>query len=318
MKLFKKLIAAVSAIAMVATVSSAMLVQAASTNPVFTLSKVAVTGETNTYDVTVSVDTTNCEVGTKMFGLTMKLPLPSDVFTNVQDIVDSYVDEGTGFGETDFTDEMNNPSYNDGLLVVQFLVTKANKAVDADGGAELFTIRLKMAEDVASDYNLATSFVVANVGTTSSNCIDYGYGEGATATVAMTSDEFNTVTFAKTATGGKITVPTNESSTATGDSLVSIKPSDIGGTGDVFTTDDEDFAGEAAVASIANFTPAADTAPTKVKWTIKATPLNGTATTYEKTFDLGATVESAMTIGLIVGYRSAEYSSVEITSGALE
>ena len=116
--------------------------------------------------------------------------------------------------------------------------------------------------------------------------------------------------------GIEFVVPEAEGTEVSGDQILDVKPSDIGGTGDVFTTDDPDFEGEAAVASLANF--AAMEGATQVEWKISATPVGGEATEYVKDFDLGATIDSATTIGIIVGYDTAEYSSVEVISGMLK
>ena len=110
-----------------------------------------------------------------------------------------------------------------------------------------------------------------------------------------------------------IEIPANDSATANSSTILTVKPSDVGGTGDVWANED---GSEKAVAGLANFTPSAATST--IAWTISATPVGGEATEYTKEFDLGASIDAAATIGLIVNYNTAEYSSVSIVSGALK
>ena len=116
-----------------------------------------------------------------------------------------------------------------------------------------------------------------------------------------------------TVTPAKPSVPTNTGATADSSAILNVKPSDVGGTGDVWASAD---GSENAVAGLANFTPSAATST--IEWTISATPFGGEATQYTKAFDLGASIDAAATIGLIVNYNTAEYSSVSIVSGALK
>ena len=113
--------------------------------------------------------------------------------------------------------------------------------------------------------------------------------------------------------GVEFKVPTNTGATADSSAILNVKPSDVGGTGDVWASAD---GSENAVAGLANFTPSAATST--IEWTISATPVGGEATQYTKAFDLGASIDAAATIGLIVNYNTAEYSSVSIVSGALK
>ena len=113
--------------------------------------------------------------------------------------------------------------------------------------------------------------------------------------------------------GIEFKVPDNAGATADSSAILNVKPSDVGGTGDVWASAD---GSENAVAGLANFTPSAATST--IEWTISATPVGGEATQYTKAFDLGASIDAAATIGLIVNYNTAEYSSVSIVSGALK
>lgn len=137
---------------------------------------------------------------------------------------------------------------------------------------------------------------------------DAGYGS---------TNTDNTLGIENTVTEGvggdiTITIPANDGTTAEGDNLVSIAPEDIGGEGTVWADDEGN--GEAAVASVANFT---SNNAGSVTWSITATPAEGEAVTKSHAFDIPA-VEGQMTLGLIVGYDTAEWNSVAITGGAIE
>lgn len=97
--------------------------------------------------------------------------------------------------------------------------------------------------------------------------------------------------------------------------ILPIKPSDIGGTGDVFVGED----GSNAVAGLGNFTSTGTV--NGIEWTIKYTPKGEAEVTKSKTFTpewlAGANLETKMTIGLIVNYNPAEYENVTIVSGSL-
>ena len=130
-----------------------------------------------------------------------------------------------------------------------------------------------------------------------------------------TTDSLGTSGDTAEGTGGgdiTITIPANDGTTAEGDNLVSITPEGIGGEGTVWTDDSGN--GEAAVASVANFT---SNNAGSVTWSITATPAEGEAVTKSHAFEIPA-VEGQMTLGLIVGYDTAEWNSVAITGGAIE
>lgn len=110
--------------------------------------------------------------------------------------------------------------------------------------------------------------------------------------------------------------PTPDKPTVKDDgTILPIKPSDIGGEGDVFVGED----GSKAVAGLGNFT--ASGVINELNWTIKYTPVGGVETQVTKSFvpaELkGVNVESKVTIGLIVNYNPAEYENVTIVSGVL-
>ena len=319
MKLFKKLIAIASSLAMIATISSTAIVHAEldGTEPVVTLSKTAVADKANTYNLTINVDTSKCP-GTKIYQTTIKVPLPSDIFTNVSTIRQNWIDGSDDeseniLGEDRMMTFMGEPSYNDGLLVFQLSTTNNKQCVTAagsTGGTDLIIINgLKMADNVAEDYVLELPYVLINSGTTSTNCISYGVGTAATKSVNIA----NTVTFPKT----KADKPVEPDKPTVKDdgTILPIKPSDIGGTGDVFVGED----GSKAVAGLGNFTPTGTV--NGIEWTIKYTPKGEAEVTKSKTFTpewlAGANLETKMTIGLIVNYNPAEYENVTIVSGAL-
>lgn len=322
MKLFKKLIAVASSLAMIATISSTAIVHAAldGTEPIVTLSQVAVSGQANTYNLTINVDTSKC-TGTKIWQTTIKVPLPSEIFTNVSTIRQNYIDgvedeSENIIGDSRMMTYMSEPSYNDGLLVFQLLAQNAKQCITTagtEGGTELIIINgLKMADNVAEDYVLNLPYVLINAGDSSNTCTSYAVGTVGTKEVNIA----NTVTFPKTKADEPVDPPTPEKPTVDDNgTILPIKPSDIGGEGDVFVGED----GSHAVAGLGNFTSTGTV--NGIEWTIKYTPKGEAEVTKAKTFTpdwlAGANLETKMTIGLIVNYSPAEYDNVTIVSGSL-
>lgn len=321
MKLFKKIISVASAVAMIAAVtSSMMIVQAAPLAP-------TLKGTLVNYDETA-------KTGTIKFTLEN---LKGDTDANVDSLSLYSLGVGLMFDPAQFDASLykttGRPKPIDTNFTVGSLVsTGAQRGYNASGrlglnwaatpstgvstmesatvfdSLDLCTVNFKLVADSATITITDTESRVA-VQTDdwddnpSANYI-YGTSNSSTANWNYDLPEIGGVEFV---------VPTNDSDSADSSAILNVKPSDIGGEGDVWANED---GSENAVAGLANFTPSAATST--IEWTISATPVGGEATEYTKAFDLGASIDAAATIGLIVNYNTAEYSSVSIVSGALK
>lgn len=335
MKLFKKMVSAICAVGMIATMTSAFVVHAAELPTVkVELQKYDEGTKEGTFaikllgfDKTTDGDILDYFVQGVQFGL----KLPTDEFDN------SYYTTGRGGTLTTnvvFGDRFNNGNTGRGwdeelggvAITWANTATTAGNAINQYNGDDLSellyaTINFKKltdneidTEDLLGDIMIsARQYNDSSWSVTNKTDTEYGNMLGCVAPIydCVVLDE--EVPPEPTS----IEIPANEGDTASDDTLLTITPADLGLEGDVWTTDDPEFAGEEAVAAIANFANTGNAA-TGVEWTISATPAGGVdATEYKDTFDFGASVESAMTIGLIVGYDTAEWDSVEIVSGTL-
>lgn len=116
----------------------------------------------------------------------------------------------------------------------------------------------------------------------------------------------------------EIVIPPATGATATGGQLLDLKPSDIGLEGDEWTTEDPAYADEKAVVSLANVKK--DDAITGFTWEIKATDAEGNPLEKTTEYFKAGNIESAaeVTVGLVVGYDTTEWQSVEIVGVTAE
>lgn len=324
MGLFKKVLSTVCAVAMLTTVSSAFIVRAEEVKP--------------TLKITVSYDDETKKTGTAKVSI-----VDLDKTTDKKDyyFVEN-IQVGIGISSTDFDTSLYSTSgfvkpinsnvkfnsrleskaqpkaFSDDTLFFTYAdpsietnLTDSTLVGRTDGIGDIFVeeFKFKLNSDTAQ-------FTPGNVMIVAST-----YSEDASSIIQMdkwgnmkgcTEMNYDFEVVGQT-TPEKPSVPTNTGATADSSAILNVKPSDVGGTGDVWASAD---GSENAVAGLANFTPSAATST--IEWTISATPVGGEATQYTKAFDLGASIDAAATIGLIVNYNTAEYSSVSIVSGALK
>ena len=323
MKLVKKLISAMCVMGMVATMASALVVQAATTPTLkIEVNNYNETDKTGTMVVKVlDIDKSVDERPEDLFvaGIQVGIKLPSETFDQ------SYYKTGKGgkfstnvkMGSR-FSSDVTGPKLTNGVLTAVFATTStdAGKMLNSYNGddvssIEFMTINFKLLTDSIDVNDLIDNVMI----TTRHYDTDWATKESEVFWGNMKDCTVMNYDLAKigTVTPAKPSVPTNTGATADSSAILNVKPSDVGGTGDVWASAD---GSENAVAGLANFTPSAATST--IEWTISATPVGGEATQYRKAFDLGASIDAAATIGLIVNYNTAEYSSVSIVSGALK
>ena len=314
--MIKKLIAAVSSIAMIATMASAVVVHAADTaviEPVLTQVSEGV------YNLEVQLDVTQCAKGTRIQTLGFEVPLDTAIFDVKEngpykvesvwsdeafDYVDSYPNL-TGVA-TFATLGKWNYSDNKKALIYAYVNT----------GASGQNLPKKMSIVTMKNLQLAAGVTTADVKITLQN-VEITCGASSSDLTTYTVDNKNLTVGEVTFPGNKPAEPVEPDKPTVKDdgTILPIKPSDIGGTGDVFVGED----GSKAVAGLGNFT--ASGVINELNWTIKYTPVGGVETQVTKSFvpaELkGVNVESKVTIGLIVNYNPAEYENVTIVSGAL-
>lgn len=326
MKLVKKIISTVCAIGMVATAMSSLMVAEAATPVVPTL-KITYNEESYDPEIGEGVFTVYLEnlggddesvyENLSLWAYNIGFMFDSDEFE-----LSYYEDGRTGVSKnvtlnpTYFGTGLTGKGLDGERLTIQWAQNHPKSGLSPFDGVpfdslEVATINFKVKSTPATITIANTTMVqVDEMDDDFVNSIQQFKFGNATSSCTPMNYEFPTIP------GVEFVVPEAQGTEVSGDQILDVKPSDIGGTGDVFTTDDPDFAGEAAIASLANF--AAMGSATKVEWKISATPVGGEATEYVKDFDLGATIDSATTIGIIVGYDTAEYSSVEVISGMLK
>jgi len=317
MKLVKKLIAATSALAMAATMFSAVVVHAAD-EPIVSLRLDEVSE--GVYNLALNMDTTGCELGNKMNSLQFSIGgLDADIFDMengplhqvYDEDAEEYVYDSIGYGKTKY--ESGSFSYKNNIFTYVFS-DSTGKGQAMSAATDIITLNnLTLKSGVTTaDVSLDIVDFICEVGAGSSSCKSYGVA-AQKPSVILSDSNLTGATFP----GNKPTEPVEPDKPTVSDdgTILPIKPSDIGGTGDVFVGED----GSKAVAGLGNFTSASTV--NGIEWTIKYKPVGGEEVTKSKTFTpewlAGATLETKMTIGLIVNYSPAEYESVTIVSGAL-
>ncbi len=327
MKLSKKIISAVCALGMIATMTSSMLVAQAADVPTLELNVAWTDEEAGTGTITAVLtdmqlpeNTTGMEYA-HLSAWQMFVGVDSNVFDtslysnaintrrNQTPLTVSTIGSLTRGNYLPDTSDMR-PNWVSGEDWVALLDVDEKYVNPANIGdeTELLSINFTLNKE-----NLPTTITLDGV-EVESTARD---GEGtlidtiAFGNAAPSDKEMNIVANC-TIPGLSIVIPENDGTTASDDTLVSLSPEDIGGEGTVWTDDSGN--GEAAVASVANFT---SNNAGSVTWSITATPAEGEAVTKSHAFDIPA-VEGQMTLGLIVGYDTAEWNSVAITGGAIE
>lgn len=307
MRLVKKLISAVCALGMIATLSSAFVVQAATT-PTVKVELTQYDEETKIGTLAVKIldlDKTVDERPEDLFvcGIQFGLKLPADTFDS------SYYSTGKG-GQLStnvkmgsrFSSDVTGPAYNSETIAATFLTnsTDPGKALNSYNGdniseIEFMTINFKKLTDDPVDL----TDLVGNVmlitrhydAAWSSWETESKYGN-------MLGCDVANYDFAEI-------------------DPVTIEGPTIQSVGTFSSTDEEatTLPNQRAVASIA--TIAADEAATGITWSIDVTG-GDNAGSYNKTFDL-ATLETnaEMKFGLIVEYDTTQADSVAITGAEL-
>ena len=328
MKVLKKMLSVVCAISMLATMAVSVATVHADEYPAPKLIADLTTYNDTTGEGTITVSVEGLLTGEYQYG-----------FINA--FQSAVVFDGTKFDLTYYNDDAGYDHISAGDDIKDELTLQSNYGTII--GTEYSGLLVGYAPTSARKWTNANNFVDKNtlftfefkvLDPTKSNTIDFKQNEitinvmdkNAYNGTVLDTVSYNTIDSTGkgldvvnnvTLSGGdtSIVIPGNDSATADSSAILNVKPSDVGGTGDVWTNEDKT---ENAVAGLANFTPAAETTPTSIEWTIKATPVGGVTKEYTETFDLGASIDAAATIGLIVNYNTAEYSSVSIVSGALK
>ena len=311
MKLVKKLIATVSALAMVTTMATSLVVHAAEDKPIVT-PKLVETSTEGVYDLTININNYNLTRGKKLYAIQFgviidgtKIDTANSVGNMAYDedeeadvLTWKYVEYGTEFKAV-------AKSWNNNRRYGYSWYNLDGVSNSSETGADIVTIKnLKLLDGVTEDVEITLEDIVIEAGK-------------ASGTVKYSQANNTVVVNSATIPGATAPVdPTPDKPTVKDDgTILPIKPSDIGGTGDVFVGED----GSKAVAGLGNFT--ASGVINELNWTIKYTPVGGVETQVTKSFvpaELkGVNVESKVTIGLIVNYSPAEYENVTIVSGAL-
>lgn len=297
MKIAKKLLAAVSALAMVATMLSSVAVVNAASDPSVEL-KIAETEEgSGLYNISVALDVTQCEGGSYVYGLQFKIPL--------SEYIDSSTLLDTAMNEDTFEDEYVNLGYGPGKFASMATINIGSKGdiiyvfADTTGvGQNLPQVRdiitfknLKLKDGITTgDIELGFSEFMLQVGAKDST------GEMYTLDV----EQLNKITFP----GNKEPEPEPEPGL------------DVEQVGTVFEPTDaeaEVMPNQRAVASIATIEDGQ--ASGSIKWSIDVTGAN--AGSYDKTFELPTFEAGEVKIGLIVEYDTSEADSVEITGATM-
>lgn len=314
MKILKRFISSICAISMIAAVSISAVTVHADTNPTVSAKLLDYAADTGIGTVAVYLE----GMQTGKFDFPFLTSFQAKAYMPETDF---YIKDRTTKFNVTSTIVNNMPStptvaYSDSKLVYAWLATGTSLYVPAstigDKG-EIFKFNFKV-KDTTKTNTIKIDEVAFNVKGYSEEDLEWADYVGN----QDYSQVLNNVTVDDsdlTIKGGDITIeiPANGGATADSSAILNVKPSDVGGTGDVWASAD---GSENAVAGLANFTPS--TATSTIEWTISATPVGGEAKQYTKAFDLGASIDAAATIGLIVNYNTAEYSSVSIVSGALK
>lgn len=338
MKLFKKVISAVCALGMFAAMTSAFAAQTAVTPTLeITLQDYDETEKTGTLVIDlVNVDQT-VEEGDNLYlgSLDLWVSMPATMFDKSYYEGDNvYTNVWTD--NTKLSSSMNGPNYlvnpdnPDQGEVITMAWASANKRqmISANNRDDMSRINLlnivfhKVTDepidtkDLIVDKHFKVTERIYEDSSPSNNNFTASFTFG-----NMTDADANALYAGDKIPGIEIVgpiIPAATGATATGDQLLNLKPSDIGLEGDEWTTEDPAYADEKAVVSLANVKK--DDAITGFTWEIKATDAEGNPLEKTTEYFKAGNIESAaeVTVGLVVGYDTTEWQSVEIVGVTAE
>lgn len=296
MKLAKKLLAAVSALAMAATMLSSVAVVNAASDPAVELKIAESTEGTGLYNISVALDVTQCAGGDYVY--CVQFTIPTGEYIDASSINETQMNEET------FEDEYINLVYGPG----KFATANANFTGDSIIYAYLDMggtgQRLPAVRDIITFENvkLKDGVQVEDIELGFSEfLVEVGANTGGTR-YTLDVDTLNKITFP----GNKPDEPTPVPPVL--ESLGVFEPTGA---------EAEAMPNQRAVASIA--TIAADEAATGVTWSIDVVSddpkYNGTHNMY---FPLAGGITSEMKFGLIVEYDTEQAESVTITNAVVD
>lgn len=332
MKFFKKIISAVCAIGMIATMTSALAAESGTVPTVQITLNDGYNEETGEGTLSVhvlNIDKTVTERPEDLFVASIQfgIKMPSDIFD------DSYYSTGKGGQLTKnvvmaerFKGKVTGPTYQDDeYLRVTFakVATDSGEMLNSYNGDDISDIHLmdinfkKISDEpvdmkaLVGDVKIITRHYDASWSTMEAQ---YKYGN----IDADTDNVYDFPVIGEIVVEGLV-IPAATGATATGDQLLNLEPSDVG-LGDKWTQD-PDYATEDAVVSLANVKK--DDAITGFTWEIKAADAEGNPLASEKTkkyFGVVGGLETGaeVTVGLVVGYDTTEWQSVEIVGVTAE
>ena len=315
MKLLKRLIAVISSLAMMATMTVAVTVNAATVDankrPIIKLA-IADSATEAAKDLSVLFDVTKCEKGQKVVTAQMNITLPNDIF-DTSDTLYSYTetDEETGedvivrpnmftFGafKTATYKHVNdhlNVAKGAGSLVS---VTTADKVVITFKG-------IKIKDGVKTeDVKIKIDDAILAVGTTSTNYIGYKYSEG---NVDLSGAE---VTYPGNKTSEPTATPTAEPTATPTATPVAVAATAVtaNGGGNIFVGQNGNLS---SVASVVETT--LEKAVSKIRWKINVTPVAGKSYSGPAFRDFNVNVDGGdLKVGLIVAFDENDIQNVEI------
>lgn len=299
MKLAKKLLAAVSALAMAATMLSSVAVVNAASDPAVEL-KIAETAEgSGLYNISVSLDVTQIEGGDYVYGLQFRIPLGE--YIDASSILETQMNEET------FEDEYVNVSYGPGKfasMATHNVSPSSNDIIyifaDTTGAGQ----RLPQVRDIITFENIKLKDDVTTAD------IELGFSEFLIEAGANTGGTRYTL---DVSTLNKITFPGNKPDEPTPVPPVLESLGEFEPTG----AEAEAMPNQRAVASVA--TIAADEAATGVTWSIDVVSDDPTYNgTHDMYFPLAGGIASEMKFGLIVEYDTEQAESVTITNAVVD
>ncbi|HIT85451.1 MAG TPA: hypothetical protein IAA60_06045 [Candidatus Ornithomonoglobus intestinigallinarum] len=331
MKLFKKIISIASALAMVSSIAVATTAHAAQGDGDIklnaTLASYNEADGTGTIDISVAgMDTLLTDVPG---GMAQLITLGIDIYFDTGAFDETYYSGNSALPISNIS--KNIPSnmgsitraldpQGTGAKMVRIGFADASSTVFAD--QKLFSFNFKVTDPsvenkISIKDTLLGFFLYDSAGEA------YGGQQSYVQNEASMQEGYGLITYSGDTViteGGdiEIVIPPATGATATGDQLLNLKPSDIGLEGDEWTTEDPAYADEKAVVSLANVKK--DDAITGFTWEIKAADAEGNPLEQTTKYFAAGNIESAaeVTVGLVVGYDTTEWQSVEIVGVTAE
>lgn len=320
MKLLKKLVSLACAVGILATVAvSAVPVSAAEyTRPTFEISLKSYNEETGVGQVAVSVHGLST-VFVGDYASWLPANIRTDIAFGDPDAFDQDLYQRTTVRQNVVINPEYSMSFSQGpyqaangyMRVTTAGLGSVDQALSGDM-SEYYTINFKINEGYRDQENTITfkdAWYGIYDGVDTVNSVWLKYTEGDVDIVGCDFGESGEPV---------IVIPPATGVTATGGQLLNLKPSDIGLEGDEWTTEDPAYADEKAVVSLANVKK--DDAITGFTWEIKATDAEGNPLEKTTEYFKAGNIESAaeVTVGLVVGYDTTEWQSVEIVGVTAE